>query len=168
VQFNYYPNPKIMETLSKMFAVYLILCVSGCASSERASQSNEQHLKTEEAKKAERPDDNIVDKKRTAHDLTDYLTRVPGVYVRGAGNNVKVTIRGSSSLLMSNEPLYVLDGNIIGREYYRIKSRVNVNEIKSIRVLRGTDAAIYGFQGANGVILIRTKGYGNKPLLDKE
>ncbi len=155
-----------MKTLPQIFAVFLVLIVSGCAASETASQSDEQHAKTEEVKKAERADDNIADKKRTAHDLTDYLTRVPGVYVRGAGNNVKVTIRGSSSFLLSNEPLYVLNGNIIGREYSRIRSRVDVSDIESIRVLRGTDAAIYGFQGANGVIIIQTKGHFNEPLID--
>jgi len=68
----------------------------------------------------------------------------------GAGN-ANIRIRGITSLNKSNEPLWVVDGvigGVIG----------NFHDIQSIEVLKDASAtAIYGSQGANGVILVTTK-----------
>lgn len=92
--------------------------------------------------------------------LADYLTKVPGVNVRGSGDNAFVTIRGVSSFNSTNTPLYVIDGNAVGNEYSRANSIVNPQDIDYVRVLKGPDAAIYGVRGANGVIEIVTKKTG--------
>ncbi|HLR36732.1 MAG TPA: SusC/RagA family TonB-linked outer membrane protein, partial [Chitinophagaceae bacterium] len=67
-----------------------------------------------------------------------------------------ITIRGVRSLTASNEPLYVVDGIPLttgGIEY------LNPNDIESISVLKDASAtAIYGSRGANGVVLVTTKG----------
>lgn len=73
---------------------------------------------------------------------------VPGVVV--SGNTI--TIRGLSSLNLSNEPLYVVNGSPVGSI-----SDISPNDVKSISVLKGSSAAIYGSRGANGVILILLK-----------
>lgn len=90
--------------------------------------------------------------------LSDYLRRVPGVTVFGSGDNVTVNIRGSMSFETTTEPLYVIDGQRIGRDYSRVASIVPVAEIASINILKGVEASSgYGLQGGNGVIEINTK-----------
>ncbi|HEY0741553.1 MAG TPA: TonB-dependent receptor [Chryseosolibacter sp.] len=62
-------------------------------------------------------------------------------------------IRGTSSISASSEPLYVVDG--IPSADTR---SINPSDIESITVLKdASSAAIYGAQGANGVVLITTK-----------
>ena len=75
---------------------------------------------------------------------------VPGVVV--SGNSIR--IRGISSMNLSTEPLFVLDGIIISSV-----DHLNPNDIESINVLKGSSASIYGSRGANGVIVIRSKSY---------
>lgn len=100
------------------------------------------------------------------------------------GGAVNVRIRGTSSLRGNNSPLYVVDGNIIsdlgdtsnpmsqgtGGGNSRINeqnplSSISPQDIESIEVLKDASAtAIYGSQGANGVIMITTKqGKTGKP-----
>ncbi|RKD90757.1 SusC/RagA family TonB-linked outer membrane protein [Mangrovibacterium diazotrophicum] len=88
----------------------------------------------------------------------------------GAGGSSKVLLRGNKSLSTSSEPLFVIDGipmvNSKGRQLGLFDggdqgdglSQVNSDDIESITVLKGANAAaLYGSQGANGVILINTK-----------
>jgi TonB-dependent SusC/RagA subfamily outer membrane receptor len=85
--------------------------------------------------------------------------RVAGVSVtQTAGGGVAVRIRGVSSFLGSNEPLYVLDGIPIQPGPGGSLSGINPHDIASIEVLKNPgDIAIYGVRGANGVIVITTK-----------
>ena len=70
------------------------------------------------------------------------------------GGNVKVRIRGASSLLGNNDPLYVVDGVILNIGI----SDININDVETFEVLKDAAAtAIYGNRGANGVIMITTK-----------
>ena len=88
--------------------------------------------------------------------LADYLQRIPGVEVLGSGNNISVKIRGTSSFMSSTYPLYVIDGMRAGHNYFDAARMVNMHEVSNIRVLKGSDASIYGVDGGNGVILIET------------
>ena len=88
----------------------------------------------------------------------------------GAGLNVR--IRGGTSINASNEPLYVIDGvpidngstepggsNVSSSAPRNPLNLINPNDIESITVLKdASSTAIYGSRGANGVILIETKG----------
>ena len=83
----------------------------------------------------------------------------PGVRVAvpsGApGSSAIIRIRGGNSLSAGNEPLYVVDGVLLDGS---LGSEVNVNDIKSIDILKDASAtAIYGSRGANGVVVITTK-----------
>jgi len=65
-----------------------------------------------------------------------------------------IQIRGMSSLNSGNGPLYVIDGVISDDAQF-----INPQDIASIEVLKdAASSAIYGVRGANGVILITTKG----------
>ncbi|MBP8792906.1 MAG: TonB-dependent receptor [Lutibacter sp.] len=72
----------------------------------------------------------------------------------GAGATIR--IRGNNSVNGNNNPLYVVDGFIVGTGFNL--NTLNVNDIKSVEVLKDATAlAIYGTRGASGVILITTK-----------
>jgi TonB-dependent starch-binding outer membrane protein SusC len=69
------------------------------------------------------------------------------------GSALSVRVRGATSVLSGNEPLYVVDGvptdDISG---------VSANDISSMTVLKdASSSAIYGARAANGVVLITTK-----------
>tara|TARA_B100000963_G_scaffold174670_1_gene151955 strand:- start:5945 stop:9034 length:3090 start_codon:yes stop_codon:yes gene_type:complete len=67
-----------------------------------------------------------------------------------------IRIRGMSSINGNNQPLFVIDGFIVGTNFNL--SNLNVNDIESIEVLKDASSlAIYGTRGAAGVILITTK-----------
>jgi len=94
--------------------------------------------------------------------------RLPGVEFSQSssqpGAGMQIRIRGARSLSASNDPLVVLDGipfpGSIGD--------INPNDIQSVDILKDASAtAIYGSRGANGVILITTKGgrAGQKPQI---
>lgn len=102
------------------------------------------------------------------------------------GGSVSVRIRGISSLRGNNSPLYVIDGNIVsdlgdttdpmsagtGGGNSRADGQnplafISPQDIESIEILKDASAtAIYGSQGANGVVLITTKqGKTGKPTV---
>ncbi|SDK38156.1 TonB-dependent outer membrane receptor, SusC/RagA subfamily, signature region [Pedobacter sp. ok626] len=88
--------------------------------------------------------------------------RVAGVSVNGdPSGDLKVMIRGTNSLTGDNKPLIIVDG----LPYNGDVGKLDANSIVSMDILKGSDAsAIYGARGANGVIVIKTKG-GNTSLL---
>ena len=66
---------------------------------------------------------------------------------------VKIRVRGGTSLTQSNDPLYIVDGFPVSSI-----SDIAPSDIASMDVLKDAAAtAIYGSQGANGVIIITTK-----------
>lgn len=66
---------------------------------------------------------------------------------------LSIRIRGTNSITSGSEPLYVVDG--VPTTDTR---SINPADIESISVLKdASSAAIYGAQGANGVVLITTK-----------
>ena len=97
------------------------------------------------------------DERKSNLSLGDMIRRLPGVQVGGSGNNLIVKINGSESFMADTRPLYVVNGTAIGNDFSQVASAVNPNDVDSIRVLKGSDATIYGTRGSNGVILIRTK-----------
>lgn len=91
--------------------------------------------------------------------VEQYVTRWPGVTVSTAGDGgVSIRIRGGSSLLGNNEPLFIVDGVPFATSPNGSLLGIDPNEIDTIRVLKDpADLSMYGSRGANGVILIRTK-----------
>jgi TonB-dependent starch-binding outer membrane protein SusC len=99
--------------------------------------------------------------------------RAAGVQVTQAsgepGGMSTIRIRGGNSLQGGNEPLYVIDGFPIyngggtnrpgtGANLNPLAS-INPSDIESMEILKDASAtAIYGSRGANGVVLITTKG----------
>ncbi len=101
--------------------------------------------------------------------------RASGIYIQQAsglpGTTLNILIRGQNSIASGNAPFYIIDGvpftississpfiNNITIPSSSPFNSINPADIESIEILKDADAtAIYGSQGANGVILITTK-----------
>lgn len=83
------------------------------------------------------------------------LTSIQSSGKPGADNSA-LYVRGLNAF-SGNSPMVIVDG------VARSMDNVNPNDIESISVLKDASAAIYGVQGANGVILITTKSGGEGP-----
>mgnify|MGYP006267511723 CR=1 FL=1 len=72
------------------------------------------------------------------------------------GGNSTINLRGVGSINGNTEPLFIIDGTPVDEDNFR---SLNPNEIESVTVLKDAGAtAIYGNRGANGVVVIKTKG----------
>lgn len=78
--------------------------------------------------------------------------RFPGVSVQSNAIGGAVYIRGGTSINMSNEALYVVDGGPTSNIDYIVPC-----DVRSIDVLKDASASIYGTRGSNGVVVIETK-----------
>ena len=89
-----------------------------------------------------------------AEALQGKLAGVSVVTTEGSPDaDVKIRVRGGTSLTQSSDPLYIVDG-------FPVSSIADIapGDIASMDVLKDAAAtAIYGAQGANGVIIITTK-----------
>ena len=112
--------------------------------------------------------------------------RVAGVTINSTsgtpGASTSITIRGVSSISSTNQPLFVIDGlpmdnktlntavlgsdqpgsatafNNRGVDFTNRAADINPNDIESITVLKGPEAAaLYGIDAANGAVIITTK-----------
>ncbi|CEN54105.1 SusC/RagA family TonB-linked outer membrane protein [Capnocytophaga canis] len=107
--------------------------------------------------------------------------KVAGVAINTTGasgvtSSAGITIRGAKSLDKNNSPIFVIDGMIIqetltdaigGTDWGSQLKNLNPADYESITVLKGAAAtALYGSRGANGAIVIVSKGgkFGKKGL----
>lgn len=84
--------------------------------------------------------------------------KLPGVSITSQDGRpdaiVSIRVRGGSSISQSNEPLIIVDGVTVSS-----LNDIPADQVKSIDVLKdASSTAIYGARGANGVILVTTKG----------
>lgn len=92
--------------------------------------------------------------------------KVAGVDIQrssgSASSGVSITIRGNRSIGAGNRPLYIIDG-VQASEI----DNLNPNDIESIEFLKdASSTAIYGWQGANGIVIVTTKkGISGKPRI---
>ncbi|MXV14475.1 SusC/RagA family TonB-linked outer membrane protein [Hufsiella ginkgonis] len=85
--------------------------------------------------------------------------RLAGVQVTGTEGTpnaeFQIRVRGGGSITQDNSPLYVVDGI----QVQNALSVLSPQDIESIDVLKdASSTAIYGARGANGVVIITTKG----------
>jgi TonB-dependent SusC/RagA subfamily outer membrane receptor len=87
-------------------------------------------------------------------DIFDMIrAELPGVQISGTS----VIIQGASTFGGSNEALYILDGTPVNQI-----SGIPPGDVKSIKLVKGPDAAFYGIRGGNGVVVITTRRGGDK------
>ncbi len=99
--------------------------------------------------------------------------KVAGLQINQSGNmggSSRIVIRGAGSILGNNQPLFIVDGQPIsnqgfstasasgGRDYGSAISDLNLDDVASLTVLKGPNAAaLYGSRASNGAIVITTK-----------
>ena len=128
--------------------VGMLIMITGCNTSKQQISSNNNDLTELES----------VDGLNTALSLSDHLRRLPGVSVTQNSAITLVTLKGFKSFEGHREPLFVVDGKMFGGGYEEVVGAFDVNDIKSIRVLRDiNERAQYGFRASSGVIEITTK-----------
>ncbi|MCC3152622.1 SusC/RagA family TonB-linked outer membrane protein [Hymenobacter sp. BT770] len=131
--------------------------VTGALGIQRQSQSVGYATATLDTKE--------INQARVTNVTNGLAGKVSGLQIQtiGAGINpqVRVTLRGSRSLLGNNEALIVVDGVISPNE---VLTALNPDDIASISVLKGANAAaLYGSQASNGAMIVTTKRGGGEP-----
>ncbi len=143
-----------MDSLRSIFLVTLLLV--SCSTVKPGLSGKEEKTAVENKPDSRR---NIPEKPGTINlrdsavpvyqDIYDMIRgRVAGVEVSGKS----IKIRGTNSLNISTEPLFVVDGVMV-----RDIDDIAPETVKSIEVLKGPDASAYGIRGSNGVIVITRK-----------
>ena len=99
--------------------------------------------------------------------------KVAGLQISQSGNmggSQRIVIRGAGSITGENQPLFIVDGIPVsnagfstasasgGRDYGTAISDINMDDVASVTVLKGPNAAaLYGSRASNGAIVITTK-----------
>ena len=139
-----------------VFLFALAACIAACGPSKYVKENDsvdigygvqsKDHLTTSVS--------NVKVKKhesQTYSNMYDYLRgRVPGVQVT-ADN--RIIIRGIGTNSGNTDPLILVDGVEVTD-----LSTIDPAYVKSVDVIKDGSSAIYGMQGANGVIIIKTVG----------
>lgn len=147
----------------------VVVTAMGIMRKEKSLTYATQMIKSDELFKA--PDANFIN---SLEGKVSGITITPSA--GGAGGASKITLRGNKSIMGENAPLIVVDGvpltnNIRGQvgdaanitysgttEGSDPLSMINPNDIESMNILKGANAAaLYGSRAANGVIMITTK-----------
>lgn len=132
----------------------IIASISACASSGTPREPTDTKVLTAEEVEAQEalPVEVMLQRK------------FPGVQVlTNSDGEIVLMIRGSARTDGTPKPpLYVINDMEVDPAGRGLASLVNPQDIESIRVLRGAEAAIYGIRGADGAIVIRTKGWSQK------
>jgi len=84
--------------------------------------------------------------------IYEMLQADPSVQVSGR----KIYIRGINTI-NSNDPLFIVNGIPVSSI-----DDISTKSVKSIEILKGSEASIYGSRGANGVVMITLTGSENK------
>lgn len=96
----------------------------------------------------------------TVNTLNQLMGKAAGVSITdgGPGAGMKIMIRGNANYDANNQPLYVVDGEIVAN----LKD-VKPDDIGEISVLKdAAGTALYGSRAANGVVVIITKKKNNE------
>lgn len=134
----------------------LAALVTGCGASSRVAQNDDQvevGYGTQSKRNMTTAVSNVKVKKtdsQTYSDMYAYLRgRVPGVMVT---SDNRIIIRGIGTNSDATDPLILVDGVQTSD-----LSSINPADVKSVDVIKDGSSAIYGMQGANGVIIIKTR-----------
>ena len=75
----------------------------------------------------------------------------------GTGAGATIRVRGNVSINGSNDPLFVLDGQVVEGGYANLFGIIDVGSVKRINVLKDASSlASYGMRGAAGITEIET------------
>ena len=127
--------------------IVLALIIISCSSTKTTGKSEEVLI------------DKSVEANQGELSILNMIQRLPGVTVRGSGNNVSIRVfAGPQTYGSSSEPLFLVDGKDNNFSYYDIENNINVNDVKRVEVYKTpSELSMYGSRGANGAINIILK-----------
>jgi TonB-dependent SusC/RagA subfamily outer membrane receptor len=150
----------------------VVVTALGISKAKKSLGYSVQELQSKDISEAEEPN------------LVNVLSgKVAGVRItnsQGDMGSSRIIIRGETSIAGNNQPLFVIDGVPVdntqfsggsggsrdpenSRDFSNVIADINPNDIASISVLKGPNAAaLYGSRAAAGVILIQTKNGKNE------
>ncbi|NRF41833.1 SusC/RagA family TonB-linked outer membrane protein [Pedobacter foliorum] len=146
----------------------VVVTALGISKEKKSLGYSVQELKSKDISTAK--ETNIV------NSLAGKIAGVQTTSSQGDMGSSRIIIRGETSISGYNQPLFVVDGVPVdnsqnlgtggSRDFANTISDINSEDIESISVLKGPNAAaLYGSRAAAGVILIKTKtGRGQKGL----
>lgn len=159
---------KLFSLMRGVLFLVFIVVFAGCGSSGNLGQSGTSSIASEES---------------GTMTLEDHLRRINGVQIRGRGASAKVFIRGARGISSvsrglppdndvdkvdihmkdsdKRQPLFVVDGQKVGRDYPSVRDMFGRGEIKKVELLTDAGASQYGNEGGSGVIVITTKAAAN-------
>ncbi|MEQ8533560.1 MAG: TonB-dependent receptor plug domain-containing protein [Imperialibacter sp.] len=154
---------KTFFTFNRLIATSIVIVLlSSCAANKTASTTESSDDSDTISIKMDDSSDtkagSVSSLNNNSMQLVDYLRRIPGLQIDQRGSSVNVMVRGMSSVGGNNSPLYVINNTAIGNSYADAVSAVDVNDIKTVNVIKGAEGQqMYGMRGSNGVIQIFTK-----------
>ena len=156
-------NISLVEDVSQLDEV--VITALGIKRKEKTLSYSQQDVGGEE-----------ISKTKESNFVNSLAGRTAGLEINqsasGAGGSSKIILRGNKSVFGVSTPLIVIDGvpmanNSAGGQENSVfdsrdggdgLSQINPDDIENVSILKGANAAaLYGSQGANGVILITTK-----------
>ncbi|NEW82676.1 MAG: SusC/RagA family TonB-linked outer membrane protein [Mariniphaga sp.] len=161
---NEFINIELKENIDQLNEV--VVTALGINKEKKSLGYAVQEIKSESISAA--PESNLVN---------SLAGKIAGVSVTSSQGNMgssRIVIRGETSISGNNQPLFIVDGVPVdnsqlttsdaSRDFANAISDINSEDIESISVLKGPNAAaLYGSRAASGVILIKTKtGRGQK------
>jgi len=146
----------------------VVVTALGISREKRSLGYAVQELKSKDI--AEARESNVVNA------LTGKIAGVTVTSSQGSMGSSRIVIRGESSIGGYNQPLFIVDGIPLdnkqlgvgtGRDFANAIADLNSDDIESLNVLKGPNAAaLYGSRASAGVLVIKTKtgkgikGYG--------
>ena len=133
-----------MKRIAYIFVFLFFL--AGCGSSQPVTTNDDPPTETE----------TLEQKNRVVLGLLQRIRQKPGIIVRGG---VPVFTKMQTDLTGTRpiEPLYILDGYIVGNSFRAVNGLVSAVDVEKIEIFTaGPETAFYGSRGGGGVIKITT------------
>ena len=107
-------------------------------------------------------DNKLLTQSNNADILSSLAGKVSGLTVLENSGDIKLVLRGNRSIRSDNSVLIVLDNVITSVDFVRT---LDPRSVKSVNVIKGAaGSALYGSQGSNGVLVIKTSRDYNSQL----
>lgn len=152
-----------VQSVNKQYTLSDTILIGEVQITSKKKESPQESRIAQSRDKYGYPDDEIIvtENLRNASDIKELITgRVAGIMFTktSSSGDSGIRIRGVSSLTLSQEPLFLLDGMAVS---YSMISSIPVSFIDRVDVIKAERAAAYGSNGANGIISIITKSSPN-------
>jgi TonB-dependent SusC/RagA subfamily outer membrane receptor len=161
-QLNRWMEKNSLETsnpsLYKYLLSFLLLTAGGNAMAQEVKAKQENVVKINN-------EDSALMAQALRAEIPDKSCGIKDIQVRSSsstaiGKQTRIRLGGVSTLSTTKNPIYVVDGKVIDSATI---ANLNPDNINSLSILQAAQAtAIYGSEGANGVIVITTKKQAKK------